>query len=148
MSRRCKPLETSLSTANTQEIQSVKQIKDLNVHPHSVLKFCIPFAIQRYILEGNDPNSSCDMVIKILYQFIKNENILRGQKLELLNVVKVLPLEALTTAVQPLISCQTSDDFTNIFNMFKNMCSKLLELELGVNMGMLVAFLYHNSPHE
>jgi hypothetical protein len=37
------------------------------------------------------PNGSCDMVIKTLYQFIKNENILRGQKLELLNVVKVLP---------------------------------------------------------
>jgi len=36
-------------------------------------------------------NGSCDMMIKILYQFIKNENILRGQKLELLNVVKVFP---------------------------------------------------------
>lgn len=45
MLRRCKPLETSLWTANTQEIQSAKQIKGFNVHPHSVLKFCIPFVM-------------------------------------------------------------------------------------------------------
>ncbi len=144
-----------LSTANTWEIMGVKQIEGFNVHHCSApndmkFKFCIPFNVQKYILDCNQPqhpsryddtfvtkfvgkwivligNESSPYIFYVkrdllniqlkknkikeehlmqdyellmcvnlamthLNRFIKKENILVGQELELPNVVKVLPV--------------------------------------------------------